>query len=342
MTFTDLLATPSKWRQIRHQREADSALAAQQAAIDAETAYRNSIWEAQDHLKAFVKERWGAHWALVTIECAIPLDELYELGRLPDREGTRACRKLVRVPVINEEIGIALWKHLAQELKQREEQQRQVAQLAETPKNSSEKAESRRGSSNSNDSAQAKENEPSRRSLHIKLRRQSDHSSKSSQKAALQQQNSNTKRCVFCRTPGALCCKVPPGLQANLSAMSNGQRSDVASKNANEKLHKIFPWHRNGTKTRGENLPVSSETEAPFWHKEEMKLSLRLSETGRDKNKSRNMSKRSFLAKKILDTSNAVAFQKSLQAFGESLSHGYGHRYRLTSGKAALKLDPDF
>jgi hypothetical protein len=46
------------------------------------------------------------------VECALPLDELHALGRLPRAEGLRACGRLVRVPVVHEEVALSLWEFL--------------------------------------------------------------------------------------------------------------------------------------------------------------------------------------------------------------------------------------
>ncbi|KAK3692325.1 hypothetical protein B0T22DRAFT_531827 [Podospora appendiculata] len=75
---------------------------------------RESIWEAQEFIRGFVKDHWEDHWESVAIICELTLDELHKLGHLPRDEGIMACRRLLRVPVIHEEISIALWAKLAE------------------------------------------------------------------------------------------------------------------------------------------------------------------------------------------------------------------------------------
>lgn len=50
----------------------------------------------------------------MSIDCPYAMPELKELGLLPQLEGVRACRKLVSVPVIYDEIGFRLWQTLAE------------------------------------------------------------------------------------------------------------------------------------------------------------------------------------------------------------------------------------
>lgn len=74
---------------------------------------RNSQWDAREFIEAFVREGWESHWSSITITCDITLQELQNIGHLPRSQGTRECRKLLRAPVINDEIGTALWEELA-------------------------------------------------------------------------------------------------------------------------------------------------------------------------------------------------------------------------------------
>ena len=74
---------------------------------------RNSIFEAKDFVRDFVKERWSEYYDHMRIKCFLAMPELRALGRLPQYEGTKECRKLVSVPVIYDEIGNELWKRLA-------------------------------------------------------------------------------------------------------------------------------------------------------------------------------------------------------------------------------------
>ncbi|KAK4453951.1 hypothetical protein QBC34DRAFT_421569 [Podospora aff. communis PSN243] len=73
---------------------------------------REGVHEACCWLESFVKARWGQHWEYITIDCALTLDELRQLGHLDRSEGWNACRRLVRIPVLNDEIALALWTRL--------------------------------------------------------------------------------------------------------------------------------------------------------------------------------------------------------------------------------------
>lgn len=74
---------------------------------------RNSQWDAREFIEAFVREGWESYWSSITVTCDITLQELHNIGHLPRSQGTRECRKLLRAPVINDEIGTALWEKLA-------------------------------------------------------------------------------------------------------------------------------------------------------------------------------------------------------------------------------------
>ena len=76
---------------------------------------RDSILDAQDFVRDFVRERWKARWDSIRIECGLTMAELKALGRLPRSDGTQACCRLIRAPVIYEEIAITLWERLAED-----------------------------------------------------------------------------------------------------------------------------------------------------------------------------------------------------------------------------------
>lgn len=59
------------------------------------------------------EDDWSSHMSLIRITCPHTLSELHALGNLPQDEGVAACRKLIRVPVIHEEIGLFIWTQLA-------------------------------------------------------------------------------------------------------------------------------------------------------------------------------------------------------------------------------------
>ncbi|TLS24872.1 hypothetical protein PpBr36_08604 [Pyricularia pennisetigena] len=79
-------------------------------------AEEQAVWEACEYLRGFVRDNWGegaAHAAV--IECEVPMARICEFGRLPERQGTRCCTRLVRIPVLAEEIGHRLWRMLSEE-----------------------------------------------------------------------------------------------------------------------------------------------------------------------------------------------------------------------------------
>lgn len=74
-----------------------------------------SICAANDFIHELIlsDDRWASHIALIRINCPYTLTELHGLGSLPQSEGVAACRKLIRVPVIHEELGLFVWTQLA-------------------------------------------------------------------------------------------------------------------------------------------------------------------------------------------------------------------------------------
>lgn len=73
-----------------------------------------AVWEAEEFIRAFIDDNWTNHAVSISIECDIPIDELRSIGLLPEAEGSQACRRLIRVPVIHEEVSADLWKKLSQ------------------------------------------------------------------------------------------------------------------------------------------------------------------------------------------------------------------------------------
>ncbi|KAI6375406.1 hypothetical protein MCOR25_002972 [Pyricularia grisea] len=86
-------------------------------ATSAAPAEELAIWEACEYLRSFVRDNWGegAEHAAV-IECEMPIARIREFGRLPERQGTRSCTRLIRIPVLAEEIGHRLWRLLSEEV----------------------------------------------------------------------------------------------------------------------------------------------------------------------------------------------------------------------------------
>ncbi|KAG7286227.1 hypothetical protein NEMBOFW57_008533 [Staphylotrichum longicolle] len=73
-----------------------------------------AVWKAEEFLRAFINEDWSNHANYIRADCNLTLAELYAIGRLPEAEGSRTCRRLIRVPVIHEEVALSLWKKLAE------------------------------------------------------------------------------------------------------------------------------------------------------------------------------------------------------------------------------------
>jgi hypothetical protein len=78
-----------------------------------EEKWQDELWEAREFLEQFIAtSKWKQHRESMRFECDLSLAELTELGRLPRADGVKCCRRLIRVPVINDAIGEALWRHL--------------------------------------------------------------------------------------------------------------------------------------------------------------------------------------------------------------------------------------
>lgn len=75
----------------------------------------DSVEDAAEWIKSTIREqgRWERHLSLIRIDCPHNMAELLQLGRLSKSEGTRQCRKMIRIPVLYDEIGCFLWEKLA-------------------------------------------------------------------------------------------------------------------------------------------------------------------------------------------------------------------------------------
>jgi len=71
--------------------------------------------DATEWIKSTIREQghWEDHLSLIRIDCPHTMAELRQLGRLSKSEGTRQCRKMVRIPVLYDEIGCFMWEKLA-------------------------------------------------------------------------------------------------------------------------------------------------------------------------------------------------------------------------------------
>lgn len=75
----------------------------------------DSAEDATEWIKSTIREqgRWERHLSLIRVDCPHTMAELRQLGRLSKSEGTRQCRKMIRIPVLYDEIGCFLWEKLA-------------------------------------------------------------------------------------------------------------------------------------------------------------------------------------------------------------------------------------
>lgn len=72
--------------------------------------------EAKEWIESMIRTsgRWDNHLSIIRIDCPYTTAELLELGRLPQPEGVKVCRQMVRAPVIYDEIGCFVWEKLAE------------------------------------------------------------------------------------------------------------------------------------------------------------------------------------------------------------------------------------
>ena len=73
-----------------------------------------SIWDAEEFIREFITDHWSNHAAYIKVDCALTLDELHALGRLPQAAGSLACQRLIRVPAIHEQVAASLWENLVE------------------------------------------------------------------------------------------------------------------------------------------------------------------------------------------------------------------------------------
>ncbi|KAK2597568.1 hypothetical protein N8I77_012347 [Diaporthe amygdali] len=77
--------------------------------------HEDSAEDASEWIKSTIREqgRWEEHLSFLRIDCPHTMAELLQLGRLSRSEGTKQCRKMIRIPVLYNEIGCFLWEKLA-------------------------------------------------------------------------------------------------------------------------------------------------------------------------------------------------------------------------------------
>ncbi|TPX15433.1 uncharacterized protein E0L32_004413 [Thyridium curvatum] len=110
--LSPLSRAPQAMLEQQQQPEAHCEPAEQLDPID---PHLDAVFDARDYVSEFVREGWESHWDSIRITCDIPIHELRGFGNLDAAPGTAACKRLVQVPVINDEIGHALWCHLVEQ-----------------------------------------------------------------------------------------------------------------------------------------------------------------------------------------------------------------------------------
>ncbi|KAK2593271.1 hypothetical protein QQS21_009036 [Conoideocrella luteorostrata] len=84
----------------------------QRALLEAEEESRSQAW---NYIFEFLQaSEWSDQMAQITVVYdAVPtMNELESFGNLDEKEGTRACRKVFKAPVVWDELGHGLWRVL--------------------------------------------------------------------------------------------------------------------------------------------------------------------------------------------------------------------------------------
>lgn len=77
---------------------------------------RYSILDARNYITSIIHANYEEHfWPMIRVECDLTVVELRDIGRMRQVEGLKACCRLIRAPVIYEEVALTLWQHLASE-----------------------------------------------------------------------------------------------------------------------------------------------------------------------------------------------------------------------------------
>ena len=303
MMIKHILQSPAKRRLTRRQHQEDLALQAHKARLAAEQQHRELVWQADDYIKEFLREQWDAHFSSIIVECPLTIDELYKLGDLPEREGTSQCRRLVRVPVINEQVGIALWEKLHEDAQARHDKQEPQdlrQQLTATPSRS--------------------------RFLPRRLSELSVKRTKTEQHKEVYSATTETEAlrkgstCAWCRDSASSFCTISSNLLAGTAMEDTACGVHPDAQDLREKWSKTFTWSRRSSQAT--NKSAGSEFEEPFWRREESTPlttpHLRAEHTPSE------LIGRGLMVERVLGKSNAKAVRKAMGSFGGSLAYGYG------------------
>ncbi|KAK0709635.1 hypothetical protein B0T26DRAFT_786022 [Lasiosphaeria miniovina] len=265
----------------------------------------DSIWEAHEFIKAFVQSGWASYSSSITIDCDLTLDDLHQLGYLPRSQGTRACRRLVRVPVINEEIGVALWQKLKAMVAAVDgaTSEPDKAERAKTNESLS-KSQNGNSSNGEDDSKVSAKIARERLKQEVKAMRQ-EHKEERKKKQNSRRQSQDEQPaarpqpvCVFCREGGTGSCKIPAEIVVSPSSppmapkqSGNQQEARSSTNYLSPKLSHsqqqqqpqqpprrsgIFPRRRSsgsraGSRTGSRRNSCSEAPQGIFWQREEPK-----------------------------------------------------------------------
>ncbi|KAK2074472.1 hypothetical protein P8C59_008679 [Phyllachora maydis] len=355
MNLSEIFRTPSQRRQNRQTREDESLMRARYQ----ELRERDQVWEATDFLKAFVKERWASHWPFITIDCGLTMEELRALGRLDKAQGIQECRRLVRVPVINEEIALALWTQLETDVRTADaEATRKTVQLIGDACTENIRTPGALVSCKEHGRMLEKENRVKRRERRREIEKLK-HKLKTASQA--QQPGKPTPVCVFCSESGRMRCGVSERRSVSYSpsesASSAGPSSTMSLLSRLRKALGAPPTtvspttatsrgggrRRSNKSSRANSLTTSPVSPDGFWQYEakataSSNLSPRAwgnscpgsntsaSRPSVSRCSSRSSSSSSSSSDRVLGKLKHMAVQKSLAALGESLAYGYGSR----------------
>ncbi|KAK7747356.1 hypothetical protein SLS53_001610 [Cytospora paraplurivora] len=104
----------------RHSRLASTPEEVENVELDGQqcriTTQEAATQMAKEWIESMIRSegRWDNHLSIIRIDCPYTTAELLGLGRLAQQEGVKQCRKMVRAPVIYDEIGYFLWEKLAE------------------------------------------------------------------------------------------------------------------------------------------------------------------------------------------------------------------------------------
>jgi len=85
-----------------------------ESLMPAESLQRvDQVISGEAHVRDFVQRRYESHWNSVTFIPGVTTSRLCDIGRMDRLQGIAACKQLLRVPVIQEEVTTALYEELA-------------------------------------------------------------------------------------------------------------------------------------------------------------------------------------------------------------------------------------